>query len=525
MRTVPLLLLLAASFSDAHAGDHDHDHDEFDATLVAPYRGEAGGAARVFRINLAHPHAAAPYGVDWRFELASLDGRTRQSWRGVQQLGGDRPVTIDVAWNGRFGAQPAFDGIYRATLVAGSVEQAWEIAVGAVPSAPPPSNMAPAPAPWRIVLGNLHSQTGHSDGGGPLASCDGAQAPQSSPLGPAAAFDYADSHGLDFLVASEHNHLYDGSTATNGAADPRAVRALYQAGLAAAAAYNGAHPGFVGIYATEWGVIDKGGHLNIFNAPGLPGWETNSAGDLLADVATPRGDYAALYATMRQRGWIGQFNHPAPKGQFVIDEQSLAYTVDGDAAMVLCEVLNTHAFSTSDTESETRHSTYENACRQLLEAGYHVALSSNQDNHCANWGMSSANRTGVLLRAGETFSQAALFEALRARRVFATMDKESTLLLTANGHVMGERFSNRGPLELQVRFFNSTGRRAASLLLVDGVPGRNGAVSETAVAFDTTVTPTPGEHFYYVRVTQDDGKLLWSAPVWVSQQGQGAARR
>ena len=26
------------------------------------------------------------------------------------------------------------------------------------------------------------------------------------------------------------------------------------------------------------------------------------------------------------------------------------------------------------------------------------------------------------------------------------------------------------------------------------------------------------DSFYYARITQDDGTLLWSAPVWVSQQ-------
>jgi len=32
-----------------------------------------------------------------------------------------------------------------------------------------------------------------------------------------------------------------------------------------------------------------------------------------------------------------------------------------------------------------------------------------------------------------------------------------------------------------------------------------------------TFTPSAGEHFYYAKITQDDGKLLWSAPLWVTQ--------
>jgi hypothetical protein len=39
------------------------------------------------------------------------------------------------------------------------------------------------------------------------------------------------------------------------------------------------------------------------------------------------------------------------------------------------------------------------------------------------------------------------------------------------------------------------------------------------MAADASVsfTPAPGPHFYYAKLTQDDGKVLWSAPVWVRQ--------
>ena len=211
------------------------------------------------------------------------------------------------------------------------------------------------------------------------------------------------------------------------------------------------------IYGQEWGVINNGGHLNIFNSDELLGWEVNQRQELLADTLTPKNDYAALFALMRQRGWVGQFNHPALSGQFKVGGQPFGYSADGDAAMALCEVMNSSAFSRNTTETETRRSNYELACNKALEAGYHLAFSSNQDNHCANWGASYSNRTGVLIPQGVALSPASVAEALKARRVFAAMDKQSQLVLTANEHLMG--------------------------------------------------------------VTQDDGKVLWSAPVWVSQRG------
>jgi hypothetical protein len=185
--------------------------------------------------------------------------------------------------------------------------------------------------------------------------------------------------------------------------------------------------------------------------------------------------------------------------------------------MALCEVMNSTAFSTNDKESETRRSNFEAACNKLLEAGYHVAFSSNQDNHCANWGASYTNRTAVLIPNGELLNRDSFIAALKARRVFATMDKESQIVLSANGHLMGERFDNRGPLQLSVQFANGAGRRAAAVTIMEGVPGRNGTVTQLAAEAVVKITPSTGPHFYYAKLTQDDGKVLWSAPVWVNQ--------
>ena len=140
-------------------------------------------------------------------------------------------------------------------------------------------------------------------------------------------------------------------------------------------------------------------------------------------------------------------------GQFVVNGKPLAYTPDGDAGdgpVRSGEQLG--VLRPTTTEGETRRSNFEAACNKLLEAGYHVAFSSNQDNHCANWGASYTNRTAVLVPNGVPLTRASFLDALRARRVFATMDKDAQLVLTANGHLMGERFDNAGPLRLQVQY-------------------------------------------------------------------------
>ncbi len=548
------------------------DHSEFEAALTAPFQGDHGDA-RVFSLHFSFLDAEDLAVAAWRVELTDSRGIILRTWRGEAPMA-DTKATVRVAWDGldrRGRALPA--GHYRVRLMAGSMtqsefrrapqgdqatrvehhlansvenveDQTFEIEVGhpakpALPafkalavgaageSAQPPSTKlgdhleASRPATgglaYTVYFGNLHSQTNHSDGGGNVSTCSGAQAPQSGAYGPAQAYQFALTEGLDLLMCSEHNHLFDGSTGTNTAADPTTVHNLYQSGLSAASTFNAAHPGFLGLYGMEWGVISGGGHMNIFNADGLCEWETNASGQLLGDYNTPKGDYAGIYTLMKSKGWVGQFNHPALSGQFVVGGTALAYTADGDEAMVLCEVLNTSAFSSNTTETETAHSTWEQTWNALLGYGYHLAPSSDQDNHCANWGASYTNRTAVLIPTGTALTMQSFLDAVKARRVYATMDKSAQIILTANGHVMGERFNNSGALTLTVNYASANGHTASQVQVFEGVPGSGATVSQTSSTAVTTITPATGAHFYYAKITQDNGDLMWSAPVWVTQ--------
>lgn len=554
---LPVLLTVVAAGTAGAQVREPSEHDELEASLSLPYAA-ARGASRELAIALLFP-GADKVAVAWQLQIVDADGNTRRQWSGTA-LAGDRRQRLHLPWDGRDATRQVLpEGIYHARLatLAGTPQQLqdglaaarvdnwlsnpvpqpqqqeWDLVVGGVPQAAMPAfdalphSSTPAAlrssnALYTVYLGNLHSQTNHSDGGGDLSTCNNAETPQAGAYGPDAAFAYADARGLDFLMASEHNHMYDGrANGVNAAATPLFANNLFAAGLAQASAYNAAHSGFLALYGMEWGVTSDGGHLNVIGADGLYNWEYNSTSQLIGSYFTAKSDYAALYTFMHERQVLGQFNHPDTSGQFVIDATALAYHADGDAVMVLTEVLNSSAFSVSTDETETSRSSYEGAWRRLLERGFHTAPASNQDNHCANWGASYTNRTGVLLPSGQTLNEANFVAALRARRVFATMDKNSQLILTANGRVMGERFSNSGSLNLVANFANSAGRTASQVRIYEGVPGRNGTVTQLSAAANVTITPSAGVHFYYAKVTQDDGKILWSAPVWVTQGSGG----
>ena len=478
--------------------------------LFAPFNGERG-LSRSFRVAFTFPDAAETTWASWRLELVNGAGETVRRWHGETPLVAGRGLR-EIPWDGRgesgvflkhgfytlrLHAAPTDELAYR-TAPGGSVDARVEprlaaagaeletqeatLLVGRAP-APKLTPMAPLPVgarqdearaqaragrdgdfaetsraataslPYTIYFGNMHSQTNHSDGGTPVGSCGGAETPQGGTQGPTEAFEMMRVQaGGDFLLASEHNHMYDGSTSENASADTVAARNLWQSGQALAASYRSAHPGFMALYGNEWGVITNGGHMNLLNPDGLATWEHGAGGLLTGDHYVPKSDYAAMYALMKARGWVGQFNHPKTSTQFLIGGTSLGYDANGAEVMALCEIMNTSAFSTNTTETETGHSSYASAWNILLERGYHVAPTTDQDNHCANWGLSFRNRTGVLVPTGTALTVASFIDAVKARRVFATEDKAGQLVLTANGHVMGETFSNSGSLTLTANY-------------------------------------------------------------------------
>ena len=566
-RAIALLLSATAAGAGMAAPAASPDHQEFEATLQVPYRAAAGAIAeaRSFTLRFEYPQVESAQTVSWRLELLDPAGALVQRWYGVETLvKGELAVKVD--WAGRQFGMAALAGVYQVRLTAASavatelpstgvmadfvenslsaadaelVEQSWEMQVGniAAPELPAFKALATArssPAtlpkgrsalaapvtglPYTVYLGNLHSQTGHSDGGGTIGSCTGENHPQQNMgQGPAQAYQYAMNKGLDILLTSEHNHMFDGDTGTNTAQTPAYAKNLYQSGLAAAATFNAANPKFLGVYGMEWGTISGGGHLNILNSNELLGWEYNAKGELLADTFTEKNNAAKLYSLMAQRGWVGQFNHPASSGQYLVNGVPFGHTADGETAMALCEVMNTPAFSNTTDESDNGNSGYESACKKALEAGFKIAFTTNQDNHCANWGASGTNRNGILIPTGVALSQQSFVDAIKARRVFATMDKTSQLILTANGRLMGESFSNAGPLNLVANYAPGAGKAASTVKIYEGVPKRNGTVTEFSSTAVNNFTPALGEHFYYAKVTQTDGKILWSAPIWVKQ--------
>ncbi len=85
-------------------------------------------------------------------------------------------------------------------------------------------------------------------------------------------------------------------------------------------------------------------------------------------------------------------------------------------------------------------------------------------------------------------------------------------------HLMGEEFTCTGRPLLHVKV-QGTAPIASVELIRDNEFVYTQRPGGTAVDFIyTDQSPRPGENWYYIRVTQEDGNLAWSSPVWIRQR-------
>lgn len=122
-----------------------------------------------------------------------------------------------------------------------------------------------------------------------------------------------------------------------------------------------------------------------------------------------------------------------------------------------------------------------------------------------------------------------LWQGLKQRHTYATDGRRIYLEFSADGHPMGEQYWTTTAPHLQVT--------AAGTAPIERVQVFRGTYAEdpanpgdTADYYTTIYTDTPGalttsfdladadfqgDRFYYVRVTQTDGRRAWSSPIWV----------
>ena len=260
------------------------------------------------------------------------------------------------------------------------------------------------------LFGSLHA---HSELSGDVSTARG--------LTPREAFDYARTHGLDFLGISDH-HKHSNAP---GGAQYHLEDAEYQQLLDAAEAVNAAHAGsFVAIPGIEWGTVATGNHINVFGASALPP-------DTIEDT-----EYDELFTWIGANASFAQCNHPyswrnASGENEAVGNYGLAlygttseYVAAADPVLqlmsIICYVPSGHRGSEQKPHRDT-HAGALQEYRRHLDYGLHLSPAGNQDTHGSNPGTATAARTGLW---ADAFTLPEIVEAITANRVFATEDDE-----------------------------------------------------------------------------------------------------
>lgn len=330
---------------------------------------------------------------------------------------------------------------------------------------------------WNLYFGQLHAHTDISNGAGSVEE----------------AFQYASQvDGLDFFAVTDHSDSFDNADMGAIDADGADISADWAAGKQAAASVTNGD--FVGLFGFEmtWPEDKQLGHISTFNTPG---WQTRDQADFENVPTALENYYKALTAVP---GSVSQFNHPdTVHGDF---ERFDHYSPQYDAAVSLLEVAG------EDGVVDCEY--YDLA----LDKGWHVAPTNNQNNHKGQWGDASEARTVVLAKS---LTEEALYAAMKDRRVYATQDSDLAIYYELNGTVMGSILPKSEEAEITVFLSDPTDEAIGNVEVV--TDGGAVLVSEY-VETPSQVLELPasgGRSYYYLRITQPDGDVAVTAPVWM----------
>ena len=360
-------------------------------------------------------------------------------------------------------------------------------------------------AQYQLYFGQLHSHTQYSDGAGSLD----------------AALDYVknlpESANVQFVAFTDHSNYFD----TTGAANPEG--ALYDMSLASAssqetwnsyrssvAAFNEANAGsLVALAGFEMTWSGGPGHINTFNTPGIVS-RNNSTLNNKTDYAGMRA-YYALLSQQEGADSLSQFNHPGNTfgtfGDFAFWDPVI------DSRMYMVEAGN----GEGQIGAGGYYPSYE-YYTMALDKGWHLAPTNNQDNHKGRWGNANDARDVILT---DDFSEQGIYDALRAMRMYATEDKNLEIGYTVNGMLLGSSLTEV-PEKLNIHVTVNDPDASDSISKVEVIvnSGKTAYTWDDPAVLatgDLSVTLDPDYSYYYIRVTQGDGDLAVTAPVWVGE--------
>ena len=363
---------------------------------------------------------------------------------------------------------------------------------------------------YNFYYGNLHSHSSYSDGNKDSAT--------SGYYYPCQDYNYVkSSYHMDFLGIAEHNHYSSNNNPGMHVADY--ARGLYQADTA------NKEGTFICMYGMEWGVISSGGHVVTYGVPSLIGWESGSGGwgsSNNYDIYCAKSVYANFWPIVNSYSANNAFctlAHPQP-GDYSDLGGAATYSGTADNAIVGTAIRSGSAFSTTTDYSDPAPTLYESYYWAALAKGYHLGPTADQDNHNTTFGRTSKIRTVVL---AQSLKRDSIMAAYRAMRFYASDDWNTQVTFTVNGNYMGSDFSTTSNSSIYVSVADpDAGDNVSKIEIYYGSAGSG--INATVLTSDNTgsntlsythTTIATNSFYYFAKITQADGDMIWTSPVWV----------
>lgn len=351
---------------------------------------------------------------------------------------------------------------------------------------------------YNYYFGNLHSHSDYSDGDMDNV-CNGVSSAT-------CCYDIGNTAlNFNYMGLSDHNH-------NEG---PVMSLAKYASGIAEATAYNSSHSDFVALYGMEWGTISTGGHCNVYGIDQLVGW---NAGNY--SIYNAKGNYAALFNLIAATpNAFATLNHPN-SGDFG-NLQGSAYNAIYDNAIVGVALRNGPYNSTSISYNDPSTSNYISFYHSLLAKGYHLGPMADLDNHnSATMGKSSQQRTVLL---ATSLTKAAIIDAVLNMRFYASDDYNAQVSYKINGSInMGSITTQYSNPTIAVSASDPDGDAISSIKIYYGIPGSGANPTvltsvNNAASLNYTHSFGSGTYYYYAEITESDGNIMWTAPIWYTK--------
>ena len=162
------------------------------------------------------------------------------------------------------------------------------------------------------------------------------------------------------------------------------------------------------------------------------------------------------------------------------------------------------------TTDESVINVRDRSLQDALALGLRVGIIGGGDSHS---GLPAT--LGIAAVYAEAQTREAIFDALYARRCYGTTHAHMVLDFSVDGHMMGEEYVTADDPLIEVTVIGTGPIALIEIIRNNEVVLRHECSEAQASVTFRDVKPRGGSTFYYARVTQQDGEMAWSSPVWV----------